>query len=79
MEETVLAKPEVDECCLDTRHHLGNFAKVDVADHFFLVRGLDKKLREPSVLCDGDPCFVGRRVDDDFFLHTVPIVPTFLR
>ena len=78
VEEPVLPESEIDKSSFDAGHHLGDLAKIDVTDHFLLIGSLDEELCQPPVFRDGYTGFVGACVDDDFLLHTVRIVPTFL-
>ena len=79
MKEAVLPQSDIDECSLDAGHHLGNFAKVDVTDHFFLIGSLDEQLCQATILRNCNTGLVGASVYYYFLLHAVRFVPTFLR
>jgi hypothetical protein len=78
MQKPVLPQSDIDECSFDAGHHLGDFPKVDITDHLFLIGSLDEQFCQATIFRNCNTGFVGASVDDDFLLHAVLFVPTFL-
>jgi hypothetical protein len=78
VKEGVLLKAYVNECGFDTCHDFGNFAKVDIANHFLFVGCLNKDLCKAPVFSYRYASLIRRRINNNFFFHPTLIVPIVL-